>query len=100
MTDPTPNDLPVPTPLSPAAQALITAFLDTPLRSFVCSVHRRDQIAAVLGALADQVVPEEAEPSDQPFADPNDQWPIWHANKKTRRKLLAIATELKALPND
>ena len=70
MTDLTPNDLshlsdaefhslcpqgehaPGPEPLSPAAQALITAFLDTPLRSFVCSVHRRDQIAAVLRAAA------------------------------------------------
>jgi len=38
------------TDLSPAAQAVLDAFLDTPLRSFVCSVHRRDQIAAVLRA--------------------------------------------------
>ena len=70
MTDPIPNDLshlsdaefqslcpqgehaPGPEPLSPAAQKLINAYLDTPLRSFVCSVHRRDQIAAVLRAAA------------------------------------------------
>jgi len=55
MTDPTPN-APMPEPLSPAAQSLITAFLDTPLRSFVCSVHRRDQIAAVLRAAAMQTL--------------------------------------------
>ena len=44
------------TQLSPAARALITAFLDTPLRSFVCSVHRRDQIAAVLRSAAMQTL--------------------------------------------
>jgi hypothetical protein len=51
-------------------------------------------LAAALRSVADQVVPEESEPSEQPFADLNDRWPTWYANKKTRRKLLAIATEL------
>jgi hypothetical protein len=59
----------------------------------------RNGLAAALRAVADQVVPEESEPSEQPFADLNDRWPIWNANQKTRRKLLAIATELEA-PTD
>jgi hypothetical protein len=54
-------------------------------------------VSAALRAAADQVVPEESEPSEQPFADPNDPWPTWHANKKTRRELLAIADELETL---
>ena len=98
MTDTTPNNLPVPTPLSPAAQAIKNAVLalDPDRRTFkwVWSLCR-PIAAAVLRAAADQVVPEESEPSEQPFADLNDRWPTWYANKKTRRKILAIATELK-----
>jgi hypothetical protein len=80
------------TQLSPAAQAVLDAYLNAP-----CGAPRRVWVAAALLTVADQVVPEESEPSEQPFADPNDPWPTWHANKKTRRKLLNIATELKAL---
>jgi hypothetical protein len=86
------------TQLSPAAQAVLNAInkeLDeAPWDiSFLAGVSA----AAVLLAVADQVVPEESEPSEQPFADPNDLWPTWYANKITRRNLLNIATELKAL---
>jgi hypothetical protein len=77
------------TQLSPEAQAVLDAFRPTS--------HTRKALAAALRVVADQVVPEESEPSEQPFADPNDPWPTWYANKKTRRKLLNIATELKAL---
>jgi hypothetical protein len=79
----------MPTPLSPAAQAVLDAVVSHP------SFATRKRIAAALYAAADQVVPEESEPSEQPFADSNDPWPTWHANKKTRREILAIATELK-----
>jgi hypothetical protein len=82
------------TDLSPA-QAIVQAFDDRyELLGPLEDDWQEQCLAAALGALADQVVPEESEPSEQPFADPNDPWPTWHANKKTRRKLLAIATEL------
>ena len=96
MTDPTPIT-PVPTPLSPAAQAVLDAFLaewpDEALKQD-CQC-----LAAALCAAADQVVPEESEPFEQtPFVDDDDRWSIWNANQKTRRKFLAIATELEGQP--
>jgi hypothetical protein len=51
--------------------------------------------AAALRAAADQVVPEEPEPPELPFADVNDPWPSWNAKQNIRHKLLAIAAELK-----
>jgi hypothetical protein len=83
--------------LSPAAQDVLDAFLGDAENTGLQMDDLRENVAAALRAAADQVVPEESEPSEQPFADPNDPWPTWHANKKTRRKLLNIATELKAL---
>jgi hypothetical protein len=59
MTDLTPNDLPVPEPLSPAAQAVLDAVVSQP------TYATRKRIAAALCAIADQVVPEESEPSDR-----------------------------------
>jgi hypothetical protein len=73
------------TDLSPAAQAVLDAYENTYIDS---------GLVAAIFELTDQVVPEESEPSEQPFADLNDRWPIWNANQKTRRKILAIATEL------
>lgn len=82
---------PRPNPLSPAAQAMLDAFESTKFAD-------HHAIAAAIFELADQVVPEESEPSERPFADPNDPWPTWHANKTTRLKLLAIAIELENQP--
>jgi hypothetical protein len=85
------------TQLSPAAQVVKDAVLaldpDRKTFKWVWSLCR-PIAAAALRAAADQVVPEESEPSEQPFADLNDRWPTWYANKKTRRKLLDIADEL------
>jgi hypothetical protein len=55
----------------------------------------RQCLAAALQVVADQVVPVEPEPPELPFADVNDPWPSWNANQETRKKLLAIANELK-----
>ena len=85
------------TQLSAPAQAIKDAVLaldpDRKTFKWVWSLCR-PIAAAALRAAADQVVPEESEPSEQPFADLNDRWPTWYANKKTRRKLLDIADEL------
>jgi hypothetical protein len=85
------------TDLSPAAQAVLDAYF-THADLLNRAVSHEEMLAAALRAVADQVVPEESEPSEQPFADPNDPWPTWYADKKTRRKLLAIATELENQP--
>ena len=88
------------TQLSPTAQAVLDAInkeLDeAPWDvSFLAGVSA----AAAIRAVADQVVPEESEPFEQtPFVDDDDRWSIWNANQKTRRKLLAIATELENQP--
>jgi hypothetical protein len=75
--------------LSPAAQAVLDA------TDYPEDWATRVRVAAALRALADQVVPEESEPFEQtPFVDDDDRWSIWNANQKTRRKLLAISTEL------
>jgi hypothetical protein len=70
------------TDLSPAAQAVLDAFRSTS--------HTRKALAATLRAVADQVVPEEVlkledgELSLQRFCQ----------RERTRKKILAIATEL------
>jgi hypothetical protein len=93
MTDPTPN-APVPTPLSPA-QAIVQAFDDRyELLGPLEDDWQEQCIAAALGALADQVVPDEG---------------VWigggdlamtrfYQRKRTRKQLLAIATELENHP--
>lgn len=60
-----------------------------------CLNDARPIAIAVLRTVADQVVPVEPEPPELPFADVNDPWPSWNANQETRKKLLAIANELK-----
>jgi hypothetical protein len=76
------------TDFSPAAQAVINAFLNAPMGQS----HVDDDliaIAAALRAAADQVVPEFAH-------DDNDIY--GETMLDIRHKLLAIAAELEALP--
>ncbi len=86
-------------PLSPAAQAIINAAVvagggygrATPV------LHAR--LAAALQAVADQVVPKSEPPQRSDFSDLSVyQWAAdVHAyDDATRRKILAIAAELKA----
>ena len=91
-----------PTPLSPAAQAVVTAIekFDWESDHFTREdiwMLSREVTAAALRAAADQLVPVEAE------IDPLKAWSIedWnHMNatkyqrEETRRQLLAIAAEL------
>ena len=86
------------TDLSPAGQAV----KDAVLALYSNHPQIRDTgwqldaatVAAALRAAADQLVPEEPEPPELPFADVNDTWPRWNANQDTRRHFLAIAAEL------
>jgi hypothetical protein len=84
--------------LSPAAQAVKDAVLalysDQPQIRDMGWQLDAPTVAAALRAAVDQVVPEEPEPSEQPFASFNDPWPSWNANQKARAELLAIAAEL------
>jgi hypothetical protein len=73
--------------LSPAAQAVLHALLNTPVNSRQLCNGRASQIklAAAIRALADQVVPHTAARTDGA------------ANRRRlRRKLLAIADELES----
>jgi len=68
-------------PLSPAAQAVLDAF----------NAEWPDGLAAALRAVADQAVPENANPVGDEHDDARlFQW------MRIRRQLLAIAAELKA----
>jgi hypothetical protein len=73
--------------LSPAAQAVLNAFLaEWPDEALE---QDRRCLASALRAAADQVVPEQAEPvGDSHDEARHDQW------MRIRYKLLAIATEL------
>lgn len=83
--------------LSPAAQAVLDAYmnncgwLDGPLdRDYRCA-------AAVLRAAADQVVPETAKPSadsDYHLMNWSKSLDQYYQRQQTRAELLAIATEL------
>lgn len=85
-------------PLSPAAQAVLDAFLKAPMGQS----HVDDDliaIAAALRAAANQVVPEQSEP---PCGE-SEPWPQsyqlmadskWEQRQHTRAELLAIAAEL------
>lgn len=81
MTDPTPNNLPAPTPLSPAAQAVLNAFLGDAENTGLQMDDMRENVAAALRAAADQVVPANGS----------------RKNNEIRAELLAIATELENL---
>lgn len=104
MTDPTPNNLPAPTPLSPAAQAVMDAFLDSAVDAGNYYATRSHQIAAALRAAA----ADQNKQIDVPFFR-IDQWEkikgntlsYWTAAQwgyqKAMSELLAIATELENL---
>jgi hypothetical protein len=78
-----------PTPLSPAAQAVLDAVEDD-------CIHPDDKhriAAAALRAAADQVVPTE---TDLPPIAPDLGHFRQHERRLTRQRLLAIAAELEA----
>lgn len=80
------------TDLSPAAQAVLDAFLKAPMGQS----HVDDDliaIAAALRAAADQVVPTEM---DLPPIAPDLGHFRQHERRLTRQRLLAIAAELEA----
>jgi glycine/D-amino acid oxidase-like deaminating enzyme len=97
MTDPTPNNLPVPKPLSPAAQAVLDAafpaYDDENLYVATGEQHAGMIAAAALCALADQVVPDETG-----HTLPIYMWFRFDERKKIRNAILAIVTELKNQP--
>jgi hypothetical protein len=73
--------------LSPAAQAVLDAYINAP-----CGKSRGVWVAAALRAAADQVVPEEM---DLPPIAPDLGHFRQHERRLTRQRLLAIAAELK-----
>jgi hypothetical protein len=78
------------TDLSPAAQAIVKAFDDRyELLGPLEDDWQEQCLADALGALADQVVPEE------PLYGGDQRWE-WErdARQASRKKILAIATEL------
>ena len=79
-------------PLSPAAQAVLDAFLNTPGEVPMPMWDYGRDLAAVLRAAADQVVPST-------YAQLMEDYELvmWTANDDTRTELLAIAAELEAL---
>jgi hypothetical protein len=75
------------TNLSPAAQAVLDAYLNAP-----CGKPPKTWIAAALRAAADQVVPEE----NPPWKTKMHPWQEerFQQRQVTRRSLMAIAAEL------
>jgi hypothetical protein len=84
MTDPIPN-APMPTPLSPAAQAVLDAYTNN-LNTYIDS-----GLVAAIRELADQVVPH---PGRYPTSEYMEG--LRNAKHDVRAKILAIATELEA----
>jgi len=95
MTDPTPNDLPMTTPLSPAAQAVLDAYGHC-LGSYEAQVNTirpgATRLAAALCAVADQAIPMTKTPWGSTLV------PVL-TSQESRERILAIATELEAVPN-
>jgi hypothetical protein len=77
--------------LSPAAQAVFEAAMNTPMSPDGPRETRRLQIAAALRAAADQVCPSDA-------MEPRNNLPMAMENDRIRRELLAIAAELEGQP--
>jgi hypothetical protein len=69
--------------LSPAAQAVLDAYINAP-----CGKPRSTWVAAALQAAADQVCPSDA-------IEPRNYLPLAIENDRIRCELLAIAAELK-----
>ena len=85
-------------PLSPAAQAVVTAFGAYPVRAKYTSEDLIPALAAALRAAADQVVPLREAPRIRYDAKrPTIEWHIWNACQQSRSRLLAIAAELEDL---
>jgi hypothetical protein len=77
------------TDLSPAAQAVLDAFLGDCENTGLQMDDLRENVAAALKAAADQVVPEHANPVGDEHDDArHDQW------MRIRAQLLTIAAEL------
>jgi hypothetical protein len=93
---PTPN-APVPTPLSPAAQAVLDAYGHC-LGSYEAQVNTTPpgatRLAAALCAIADQVVPETEQPGHVIGFELGD----WDARRDVRSEILDIADELRNQP--
>jgi hypothetical protein len=88
------------TDLSPAANAVLDAYMDNcgwldgPLqRDYQC-------VAAVLRAAADQVVPDQQEPASSPHMGNFITNARWRQCQAIRTQLLAIATELEAIDEE
>jgi hypothetical protein len=79
-------------PLSPAADAVLDAFLNTPGEVPMPMWDYGRDLAAALRAAADQVVPQRRKPM---YADSWEE-SAWTAEQDTRADLLAIAAELEA----
>jgi hypothetical protein len=79
------------TDLSPAAQAVIDAYINA-----ACGKPRRTWVAAALRAAADQVVPDESHPKESQFWD-DEAEQEWQNNRHVRLQLLAIADELEGI---
>jgi hypothetical protein len=77
----------MPDTLSPAAQAVLNAYIQG------LATKRLSRLAAALRAAADQVVPTEM---DLPPIAPDPGHFRQYERRLTRRQLLAIATELEA----
>jgi hypothetical protein len=77
--------------LSPAAQAVASAYDNTPEKD--TGNHRYLWLAAALRAAADEVAPET--PDSQP-GDPLMLMGIWSERRTIRHELLFIAAELEA----
>ena len=81
--------------LSPAAQAVASAYDDTPEKD--TGNHRYLWLAAALRAAADQVVPWQPEPTEEsvgPTIDFGYTWALFSKENDVREKLLGIAAEL------
>ena len=79
-----------PKPLSPAAQAVLDAYLRAPC-------DNKLSVAAALRAAADQILPLTPKPSDT-FCCPPVDTILWNRVTNIRNQLLAIAAELEAQP--
>jgi len=82
-----------PTPLSPAAQAVIAAIGIKSWRESAAQILVRGIAAAALRAAADQVVPPALE---EEFVDRNQALPLTKM-VQIRHQLLAIAAELEGI---
>ncbi len=84
-------------PLSPAAQAVLDAFLGDAENTGLQIDDMRENIAAALRAAADQVVPWKPKPTEEsigPTIDFGYAWALFSQANDTRQELLAIAAEL------